>query len=90
MPPFEVTDGGLKLFHYLQKLSAELGHAPLEGQYVGGSSDACYTTMVGAPTVCGMGPKAEGPHTPTEHAWVDTYLPRCELLAVALLRLKDL
>ncbi|MCH4158034.1 MAG: M20 family metallopeptidase [Acidaminococcaceae bacterium] len=90
MPPFEVTDGGMKLFHYLQKLSRELGHAPLEGQYVGGSSDACYTTMVGAPTVCGMGPQSEGPHTPTEHSWVASYLPRCELLALALLRLHEL
>ena len=90
MPPFEVTDGGMRLFHYLQRLAADLGHAPLEGQYVGGSSDACYTTMVGTPTVCGMGPRSEGPHTVTEHAWVESYQPRCELLALALLHLKEL
>ena len=78
------------LFRSLQKLAAQLGQAPLTGQYVGGSSDACYTTMVGAPTVCGMGPQADGPHTPTEHGWVASYLPRCQLLAMALLHLREL
>ena len=90
MPPFEVTEGGMGLFRSLQKLAAQLGQAPLTGQYVGGSSDACYTTMVGAPTVCGMGPQADGPHTPTEHGWVASYLPRCQLLALALLHLREL
>lgn len=89
MPPFEKTEGGMRLLAFLQKEAAALGQKPLVGIHVGGSSDACYTTMVGSPTVCAMGPQSVGPHSDNEFAYVEAYVPRCQLLAMAILHLRE-
>ncbi len=90
MGPFETTEAGMKLFKYVQKIANDLGQGELGGQFVGGASDACFTTDLGTPTICGMGPKSVGAHTDNEYAYVDSYLPRCELLATAIMRINEM
>lgn len=61
--PLETTDGVQKLYNHLAKQAEKLG-LPVPGAlYVGGSADSAWTAIVGAPTLCGMGPQAVGPHT---------------------------
>ena len=86
MPSYDVTDYGMRLFHFVQKLHEELGLGKLEGIFVGGSSDAAYTTEVGAPTLCSMGPKSVGAHSANEYAYVDSYLGRSKLAAECVMR----
>ena len=57
---------------------------------MGGSSDAGYTTMVGAPTICSMGPKAVGAHTNNEYAYIESYVQRAQLLAMAIMHLDEI
>lgn len=90
MPPFEKTDGGMKLCRFIQEQHKRLGYGELEAIYVGGSSDAAYTTIAGTPTVCSMGPQSVGAHTNNEYAYVASYEPRCHLLAACLLHIGEL
>ena len=90
MPPFEETAAGLKLYEFLCGQAKKLGQQPLGRLYVGGSSDAGYTTMVGAPTICSMGPKAVGAHTNNEYAYIESYVQRAQLLAMAIMHLDEM
>lgn len=90
MPPFEETPAGLKLYEFLRKQAEKLGQQPLGRLYVGGSSDAGYTTMVGSPTICSMGPKSVGAHSNNEYAYVESYVPRAQLLAMAIMHLDEM
>lgn len=87
MPCFEETDNGLKLCAYVKEQYAALGYGQLESQFVGGSSDAAYTTLAGVPTVCSMGPKAWGAHSANEYSYVDSYIPRCKNLAMCIMNI---
>ncbi|MDO4179316.1 MAG: M20 family metallopeptidase [Phascolarctobacterium sp.] len=89
MPSFDVTEGGMRLFHFVQKIHQELGLGELKGTFVGGASDAAYTTQVGAPTLCSMGPTSVGAHSNNEFAYVDSYLGRCKLIAECLMRVNE-
>lgn len=88
MPCFEETPQGLALCKFVQEQYEALGYGKLEYQYVGGSSDAAYTTMAGVPTVCGMGPKAWGAHSANEYAYVDSYIPRMHNLASCIMNIE--
>lgn len=88
-PPYEITEKSMCLCKYLQNLYAALGYGQLDLQYVGGSSDASFTSTL-APTICGMGPAAVGAHTSNEYAFVDSCLPRCQLLAAAIMHIQEL
>ena len=90
MPPFEETPAGLKLYEFLRKQAEKLGQQTLGRLYVGGSSDAGYTTMVGSPTICSMGPKSVGAHSNNEYAYVESYVPRAQLLAMAIMHLDEM
>ena len=56
---------------------------------MGGLSDSGLTVAVGIPTVCGMGVKGEGNHTPNERAEVASLYSRCVLAACAAATLED-
>ncbi len=87
MPPYEVTPAGLKLLEFIKNEYRELGYGELPAQYVGGSSDAAYTTRIGVPSICGMGMQSVGAHTNNEYAFVNSYVPRAELFANCLLHI---
>lgn len=89
MQCMDTTDGVLALFGHLKKTAAACGFGEIEGFQVGGLSDSGITVACGVPTVCGMGVRGEGNHTPNEYAEVESLYQRCILAACAAYTLKD-
>ncbi len=85
----DTTDGVLKLFDHLKKTALDIGFGEIEGFQVGGLSDSGITVACGVPTVCGMGARGEGNHTPQEYAEVESLFQRCILAACAAYTLQD-
>ena len=85
----DTTDGVLKLFDHLKKTALDIGFGEIEGFQVGGLSDSGITVACGVPTVCGMGARGEGNHTPQEYAEVESLFQRCVLAACAAYTLQD-
>ncbi len=89
MQCMDTTDGVLALFGHLKKTAVSCGFGEIEGFQVGGLSDSGITVACGVPTVCGMGVRGEGNHTPNEYAEVESLYQRCILAACAAYTLKD-
>ena len=79
----ETTDGVRKLYEHVAATAEKLGYHRPEGIQVGGLSDAGLLVAAGIPTLCGMGVRGEGSHTPGERAEVESLFQRCELAACA-------
>ena len=62
-------------------------HAGFEshGVFTGGCSDSGFTSAIGAPTLCAVGPTGGKAHTPDEFMEVPTFLPRTHALARTIL-----
>lgn len=89
MQCMDTTDGVLALFGHLKKTAVDCGFGEIDGFQVGGLSDSGITVACGIPTVCGMGVRGEGNHTPNEYAEVESLYQRCILAACAAYTLKD-
>lgn len=85
----DTTDGVMALFNHLKKTANECGFGEIDCFRVGGLSDSGITVAAGVPTVCGMGPRGEGNHTPAEYAEVESLYQRCILAACAAYTLED-
>lgn len=83
-----VTAGGLsqELFDIYQGASASVG-LKVEGEFSGGCADSGFTSGVGCPTICAVGPVGGNAHTAEEYLEVDSMVPRAQALAVAILRM---
>jgi len=81
----ERSEGVVKLYEQAKDIASELGF-DLPEAYTGGGSDAGFTTGVGAPTLCGLGPVGGSPHSVDEYLEVDTIVPRCQLLTLLINR----
>ena len=57
------------------------------GEFTGGCADSGFTSGVGTPTVCAVGPVGGKAHTPEEFLVVDSIVPRAQTLALAVARL---
>lgn len=79
----EITDGVRKLYGHVAATAEKLGYRRPEGIQVGGLSDAGILVAEGIPTLCGMGVRGEGSHTPEERAEVESLYQRCALAACA-------
>ena len=79
----ETTDGVRKLYEHVAATAEKLGYHRPEGIQVGGLSDAGLLVAAGIPTLCGMGVRGEGSHTPGERAEVESLYERCILAACA-------
>ena len=76
--------------NHLSKQAEKLG-LPVPGAlYVGGSADSAWTAMVGAPTLCGMGPQAVGAHSNNEYLFVPSMTERAQLLAMCIMHLDEM
>lgn len=89
MQCMDTTDGVMALFGHLKKTAADCGFGEIGCFQVGGLSDSGITVACGVPTVCGMGVRGEGNHTPDEYAEVESLYQRCVLAACAAYTLKD-
>jgi glutamate carboxypeptidase len=59
----------------------------VEGEFTGGCADSGFTSGVGTPTICAVGPVGAKAHTPEEFMVVDSFVPRAQSLALAVARL---
>ena len=74
------------LFEAYRGAMAELG-ATVEGEFSGGCADSGFTSGVGCPTVCSVGPVGGRAHSPEEYLELDSLVPRAQGVALAIARL---
>ncbi|WP_246116871.1 M20 family metallopeptidase [Denitrobaculum tricleocarpae] len=61
----------------------------MEGEFSGGCADSGLASVLGAPTICGLGPVGGKVHSPEEYLEVDSIVPRAQALALTILRMGD-
>lgn len=86
-PPMEPTAANYELLRSINAMAAELGMAPLEGVVSGGGSDAAYTTRMGIPTVCSIGPCGWDVHTVRERSDIASLPVRAKLVTKVICEL---
>lgn len=86
-PPMEPTRANYALLERVSRMAVELGMKPLEPFISGGGSDAAYTTRMGIPTICSIGPSGGEVHTLKEYAILSSLPERCKLIAKAICEL---
>lgn len=74
---------------HFQKVADEFSIV-LGAEDTGGGSDANFTAAMGIPTIDGLGPVGENPHTYDERIQAHTVVERAKLVALALLRWRGL
>jgi len=82
--PMETSQDSMSLFKLVQAQGRKLGISDIQGVVMGASSDACWTTIAGAPTICSMGPRGGLNHTEREYAVVEGLIERAKLLALCI------
>lgn len=79
-PPLERTAATRALFRHAQSLMRDLG-LPLGEAATGGGSDGNFTAALGVPTLDGLGPVGDSPHSPREHVVIRSLPERAALIA---------
>jgi glutamate carboxypeptidase len=72
----------------LYQQSARDSGIPAEPRFSGGCADSGFTAAMGAPTLCAVGPVGGKAHSPEEYLELDSFVPRAQALARAILRLE--
>ncbi len=85
-PPFETGHGTAKLVELAREIACEMG-IDLEGTKSGGASDGNFTAALGIPTLDGLGPVGEHPHSADENLDISSIMPRLVLLTRLIRRL---
>jgi glutamate carboxypeptidase len=86
--PLEMTPEAARLFSVYQAASKDLG-LDVKGEFSGGCADSGFTSGVGCPTICAVGPIGGNAHTPEEYLVVKSLVPRAQAMALAIMRLAD-
>jgi acetylornithine deacetylase/succinyl-diaminopimelate desuccinylase-like protein len=79
-PPYERTDGNVRLLKKAQVIAASLGLALPESPQTGGGSDGNFTAALGIPTLDGLGADGAGAPTLQEYATLSTFQQRTQLI----------
>ena len=82
-PPMERTEGNRRLYGLVREVGLQMG-LDLPEQSSGGSSDACYFTTYGVPTVDGLGPYMKDIHTFQERLLISSIQQKTQLFALVL------
>ena len=83
-----MTPAAAKLFAVYKGASGDLG-LKVEGEFSGGCADSGFTSGVGCPTICAVGPIGGKAHTPEEYLEVGSLVSRAQAMALAITRLAD-
>ena len=86
-PPWPRNPACDKLIAHFQRIADDHGIA-LGAEDTGGGSDANFTAALGIPTIDGLGPVGEKPHTFDERIQRHSVVERAKLVALALLAYK--
>lgn len=82
--PMEKTTGTARLVELIKDAGKMYG-VSIYDTYTKGASDAGFTSVMGIPTVCGMGPVGGSWHTIREYMKIPTLAERCKILAMSVL-----
>lgn len=85
--PMDATLDNYALAAHIDAVSQQCGFGSVEPRKVSSGSDASYTTMAGAPSVCSMGPVGGCIHSPDEWMDADSLLKQAKLLAAVVAQL---
>ena len=89
IPAMEEIDGTAELVKVYQDASEALG-LPRPGTVsTAGCSDSAYTTALGIPTLCAVGVRGEGQHSPLERADPASLVTQAKRLAISILTLPE-
>lgn len=86
MPPMMPTAASLRVFDVIQQSGRALG-VPVMEEKRGGSSDGCFFSELGIPTIDGLGPIGDGDHSEEEHIITESLFDRIALTAHVLIEL---
>ena len=87
-PPMEEDEKSLRAYRLVEEAGRQLGMA-LPRQSSSGSSDACWFSSFGVPTVDALGPYMQDIHTVEERVRVSSIPERTQLFAALLAALCD-
>ena len=82
-PPMEHTAGNVSVYEIVHEVGLQMG-VDYPEQFSAGSSDACYFTTYGVPTVDGLGPYMYDIHTFNERLVISSIQQKTQLFAVVL------
>ena len=85
--PMDATEDNYTLAAHIDAVSQKYGFGKLEAKLKSSGSDASYTTMAGAPSVCSMGPVGGKIHSVDEWMYADSLVSRAKLLAASVVEL---
>ncbi len=85
-PPFEGTPANQALFERYVAASASFGIEVGE-EYSGGAADSGFTSALGIPTLCAVGPIGEKGHQLDEAVHLESLVPRAKAAAATILAL---
>lgn len=84
--PLVQDDASRAVFERYRAAMSEFG-ATIEGEFSGGCADSGFTSGVGCPTICSVGPIGGKAHSPDEYLEVASMVPRAQGVALAILTL---
>ena len=80
-----IPEAGDKLFG-LVKDAGELLGMSIKGQHYDSASEAGFSSSLGVPTICNMGPEGEHIHSLNEYLVPSSIVKRCKLIALTALQ----
>ena len=86
-PPMTHTDANRDLLRRINEIAVRHGQKAMSEFVSGGGSDAAYTTRMGIPTICSIGPYGWDCHTSKERAVAASLPERAKLVAWCILEL---
>jgi glutamate carboxypeptidase len=81
--PLEETSANREVFVAYAAAVESLGGA-VASEFSGGCADSGFTSAVGAPTLCAVGPVGGKGHSPEEYMVVDTMVPKAAALVATI------
>lgn len=87
-PPLEATAANQALFARYAKASAALG-LDVGEEFSGGAADSGFTSALGVPTLCAVGPIGEKGHQQDEAVHLESFVPRAKAVAATILDLAE-
>lgn len=85
MLPMENNEKNNELYEQIVLKAAEDLNLDIVGLPTKGASEAGFTSSIGVPTICGMGPVGGNWHTEDEYLELHSFLPRMKLLGTSIL-----
>ncbi|MBY0221615.1 M20 family metallopeptidase [Sporosarcina aquimarina] len=81
--PMEKNKESQKMYEVVKE-AADLVAIPITETATKGAADAGFSSTIGVPTICGMGPVGGKWHSEEEYLVLGSFVPRMQLLAVSM------